>query len=258
MLVLYVLKLPAENDRSLLQRTLTTAEKNQLLDLAWRRVNERIPVPYLTNEAWFAGERYYVNRDVLIPRSPLAETIENQFQPWLGNLQPQRILDLCTGSACLAIYCAKVFPDCEVDAVDISRTALDVAKKNIAMHHCQDRIHAIESDLFSALHGKRYDIIISNPPYVSATEMQQLPAEYQHEPVLALASGSDGLDLTMQIIRQAKNFLTDHGLLIVEVGSSWHTLAHKYPQISFTWLDFARGGEGVFLLTADYLRELKL
>lgn len=258
MLALYVLQLPAENDRSLLQKLLTSEQQQQLLNLALRRVDERIPVPYLTNEAWFAGERYYVNADVLIPRSPLAETIANHFQPWLGNVKPKHILDLCTGSGCLAIYCAKQFPDCAVDAVDISKAALIVANKNIELHNCQQQVHAIESDLFNSLHGKRYDIIVSNPPYVGDAEMQSLPTEYKHEPVLALASGNDGLDLTIKILQQAPDYLTKDGLLIIEVGNSWEALIKRYPHIEFVWLEFEYGGEGVFLLTAEYLRGLKL
>lgn len=258
MLALYVLRLPAENDVSVLQRKLNTQEQQQLLDLALLRVSRRLPVPYLTNEAWFAGERYYVNEHVLIPRSPIAETIINEFQPWLGQLKPKRILDLCTGSGCLAILCAKYFPDCVVDAVDISKDALQVAHKNILLHDCVDRVNAIESDLFTNLQDKKYDIIISNPPYVGEEEMAGLPLEYKHEPVLALQSGIEGLDLTILILKQAAQFLTADGLLIVEVGNSWHALEEKYPDIPFTWLEFSHGGDGVFLLTADELKALKL
>lgn len=254
MLVLYVLKLPAENDRSLLAKQLDPADKIKLLQLAERRVNERIPVPYLTNEAWFAGERYYVNEHVLIPRSPLAETILDHFQPWLSDTQPKHILDLCTGSGCLAILCAKQFPDASVDAVDISTAALDVAKHNLKLHHCFDQVHTIESDLFASVPHRRYDIIISNPPYVDADEMAKLPAEYRHEPELALASGEDGLDLTIKILQQATEYLTPDGLLVVEVGASWQTLDQKFPKIPFTWLEFEHGGEGVFLLTAADLK----
>lgn len=258
MLALYVLQLPAKNDISILQQHLTSAQQKQLLDLALLRADKRVPVPYLTNEAWFAGERYYVNEHVLIPRSPLAETIANHFQPWLGRVQPKRILDLCTGSGCLAIYCAKQFSSCNVDAVDISADALNVARKNVTLHHCESRVHVIHSDLFSALAGKKYDVIISNPPYVSAQEMASLPQEFKYEPVLALESGEDGLDLTVKILQQAAQYLTEDGLLIVEVGDSWHALEAKYPNVAFTWLEFEYGGEGVFLLTAEYLRQLKL
>ncbi|HSX20911.1 MAG TPA: 50S ribosomal protein L3 N(5)-glutamine methyltransferase [Gammaproteobacteria bacterium] len=258
MLALYVLQLPAYNDVSILDRKLTATEQTQLQDLAEQRVTKRIPVPYLTHEAWFAGERYYVNEHVLIPRSPCEEIIANHFQPWLGALQPKSILDLCSGSGCIAIYCAKEFPQASVDAADISVDALNVARKNIALHNCIDRVHAIESDLFTALAGKQYDIIISNPPYVGQQEMAELPLEYKHEPVLALESGIEGLDLTVKILQQASQHLTENGLLVVEVGNSWRALEEKYPKVAFTWLEFAHGGEGVFLLTAEYLRTLKL
>lgn len=258
MLAIYVLKLPAENAPEILQRRLTSDEQLQLYNLAVRRVSQRIPVPYLTNEAWFAGERYYVNEHVLIPRSPLAEIIAQQFQPWLGSLQPKRILDLCTGSGCLAIYCSKEFPQAQVDAVDISPEALAVARKNVELHNCGAQLNIIESDLFSALGSNKYDIIISNPPYVSAEDMASLPLEYTHEPVLALASGTSGLDLTNKILQQAAQHLTADGLLIVEVGNSWYALEEQYPNVAFTWLEFAAGGEGVFVLTADYLRTLRL
>jgi len=259
MLVLFVLKLPAENDRSILERTLNIEQKKQLISLAINRVSSRIPVPYLTNEAWFAGERYYVTKDVLIPRSPLVETIAHKFQPWLGaNKQPTKILDLCTGSGCLAILCAKYFPEAQIDATDISEAALAVAKRNRELHGCIDRVNLIYADLFNGLAKNTYDIIVSNPPYVGQQEMQALPTEYKHEPSLALESGIDGLDLTRIILQQAGNYLTAHGLLFVEVGTSWQTLADKYPHIPFTWLEFANGGEGVFMLSADQLHTLKL
>lgn len=258
MLVLYVLQLPAENDRSLLSRKLTDEQLKQLVELSQRRVAERIPVPYLTNEAWFAGERYYVNADVLIPRSPLAETIVDHFQPWVGDLQPKRILDLCTGSGCLAILCAKEFPMAQVDAIDISALAIAVAKKNVALHECEDRVNIIQSDLFIAVEKQQYDIIISNPPYVGAQEMIDLPHEYLHEPKLALESGADGLDLTVKILQQAAAHLTPNGILIIEVGNSWHALEERFPKVPFVWLEFSHGGDGVFLLTASDLQEFKV
>lgn len=257
MLALYVLKLPAENDTSILERKLTTNEQQQLIELAERRVNDRIPVPYLTHEAWFAGEKYYVNEHVLIPRSPIAELIANHFQPWLGSMQPERILDMCTGSGCLAIYCAKEFPTAQVDGVDISAAAIEVANKNVALHNCAQQVHIIESDLFTNLAQKKYDIIISNPPYVAEFEMQELPAEYKHEPELALESGVQGLDLTIKILQQAAQHLTEDGILIIEVGNSWQALEQLYPTVPFIWLEFAHGGDGVFLLTADALRKVQ-
>lgn len=258
MLALYVLQPSLGADGSFPEQDLTVQQSERLVQLAQRRVTERIPVPYLTNEAWFAGERYYVNQYVIIPRSPLAELIAKHFKPWLGNMQPTHILDMCTGSGCIAIYTAKEFPAAQIDAVDISAPALDVARKNIYLHQCENRVHAIESDLFSALSGRKYDIIISNPPYVDAAEMADLPEEYRHEPELALASGADGLDLTIKILQQAANYLKPQGLLIVEVGYSWPTLAERYPNIPFTWLEFENGGEGVFLLRADELKDIKL
>ncbi len=258
MLALYVIQPSIEADGTIPEQNLTLQQCQQLIDLVQRRVAERIPVPYLTNEAWFAGERYYVNRDVIIPRSPIAELIANHFQPWLGKMQPKHILDMCTGSGCIAIYTAKQFPAAQVDAVDISAAALRVARKNIALHHCEKRVQAIESDLFAALSTRKYDIIISNPPYVDEDEMADLPEEYRHEPVLALASGTDGLELTIKLLREAANYLNPQGLLIVEVGYSWPTLAEKYPNTPFTWLEFEHGGEGVFLLTANDLKDIKL
>jgi ribosomal protein L3 glutamine methyltransferase len=258
MLALYVLQLPAENDRSILKRELSANEQQQLLNLAVRRVEERIPVPYLTHEAWFAGERYYVNQDVLIPRSPLAETILDHFQPWLGDKQPNHILDLCTGSGCLAILTAKEFPDCKIDAVDISPAALEVARKNIALHKVAANVELIESDLFNNLEERRYDIILSNPPYVDEYDMSSLPEEFKHEPELALASGKDGLDITVQILYQASKYLTDDGILIVEVGNSWPALEQRFPKLAFTWLEFFNGGDGVFLLYAQDLKGLTL
>ncbi len=258
MLVLYVLQLPASNNSSLLQQELSVAQKKRLIELAQLRVATRKPVPYLTNDAWFAGEKYYVTEDVLIPRSPLAETILNLFQPWLGNTQPHTILDLCTGSGCLAILCAKQFPEAQVFAADISAEALAVTEINIQLHKCADRVQPVLSDLFANLSGRKFDIIISNPPYVGQQEMQELPYEFKHEPELALASGVDGLDITRLILRQAKQFLTPSGILIVEVGNSWQTLVDMYPEIPFTWLEFAHGGDGVFLLTADQVQAIQI
>lgn len=251
MLALHVLQLPADLDDSALDLPLSKQQAHELQQLALRRVAERIPVPYLTNEAWFGGARYYVNQQVLIPRSPLAELIDQELRPWVGKHKPRKILDLCTGSGCIAIHCAKVFPDCTIDAADISTAALEVAQKNVQLHNAN--VNLYESDLFSGLPATKYDVIISNPPYVSNSEMQTLPQEYQYEPKMALQSGADGLDLTEQILCQAGAYLQPHGLLIVEVGNSWTTLAAKHPELPFTWLEFAQGGEGVFLLHAEDL-----
>lgn len=251
MLAMHVLSLPPDIDSSAMQMQLNAQQEQELRALAERRVTDRIPVPYLTNTAWFAGERYYVNQDVIIPRSPLAELISQHFQPWLGEGQPKRILDMCTGSGCIAIYTAKEFPEAEVTGVDISLDALEVAKKNIDLH--RSNVKLVQSDLFSNLSVEKYDIIISNPPYVGSQEMAELPPEYDHEPTLALQSGDDGLELTERMLREARNFLNPGGLLIVEVGNSWELLAAKYPMLPFIWLEFAHGGDGVFLLHTEDL-----
>lgn len=251
MLALHVLQLPADVEDDALDLPLNKSQSHELQRLAIRRVEDRLPVPYLTNVAWFGGARYYVNQHVIIPRSPCAELIDQELQPWLGKHHPHKILDLCTGSGCIAIHCSKVFSDCIIDAADISSSALEVAQKNIQLHNAN--VNLYESDLFSALPPTKYDVIISNPPYVGAMEMQSLPREYQYEPKLALESGVDGLELTEQILRQAKAYLQPHGLLIVEVGNSWMTLAARHPKLRFTWLEFAQGGEGVFLLRAEDL-----
>lgn len=257
MLAMHVLNLPADVEDTIVKQTLTEKNQIELRKLTLRRINERLPVPYLTGEAWFAGEKYVVNEHVLIPRSPIAELIDHQFQPWLGEKSPKRILDLCTGSGCIAIHCAKTFPNAKVDAIDISTQALAVAKENVKRHNCESQVNLIESDLFSKVRDKKYDIIVSNPPYVGNDEMNGLPPEFQHEPKLALASGFDGLDITKTILAEAEQRLTSDGLLVIEVGNSWEVLEESYPEVSFTWLEFERGGEGVFLLTAEYLAECR-
>ena len=217
----YVLNLSPNVNRNVLNRILSEKEKEALLNLANRRVNECIPVPYLTNEAWFCDEKYFVDERVIIPRSPFAELIRNKFKPWLKIETINSILDLCTGSGCIAIACANAFPQALIDAVDISQAALEVANYNIQRHKVSNRVQTIYSDLFQNLLGKKYNIIISNPPYVSAKEHYCLPAEYQNEPKLALISGNDGLDCTRKILAQAYDFLHPKGLLFVEVGSGW-------------------------------------
>jgi ribosomal protein L3 glutamine methyltransferase len=254
-LVLHALHLQHGLAPELFSARLTRDEKQRVFDLLSQRYEKRIPVPYLTNEAWFAGLSFYVDERVLVPRSPIAELIEQHFEPWVDPEQVGHILDMCTGSACIAIACAHAFPCAQVDAADISTDALAVAQKNIEQHGMEDMLNLYESNLFADLPAQRYDIIVSNPPYVSAEEMAALPDEYRHEPELGLASGEEGLEACIEILAEAGNWLNDDGILVVEVGNSAGTLVECFPLVPFLWLEFERGGEGVFLLTAEQVRE---
>ena len=252
LLVLHALHMPFDSADALLSARLTMAERRAVVALLKRRVAERLPAAYLTQESWFAGLSFYVDERVLVPRSPIAELVENGFSPWLA-AEPRRVLDLCTGSGCIGIACAYAFEDAEVDLADISRDALEVANINIARHELGDRVHPCESDVFSGLAGRRYDLIVSNPPYVDARDLAEMPEEYHREPALGLASGVDGLDITRRILREAAAHLEEGGLLVVEVGNSWVALDEAFSQIGFTWLEFERGGHGVFCMTRDEL-----
>ncbi len=250
-LVLSSLKLPVDDlPEMFLDAKLTATEKQSLLALIKKRIEQRIPLPYLTNEAWFAGLPFFVDERVLIPRSPFAELIESQFEPWLENPEHvQRILDLCTGSGCIAIALALAF-DAKVDAVDISTDALAVADMNIKMHNLEDQVTSIQSDCWQALEPEQqYDLIISNPPYVGADEMATLPEEYRHEPASALEAADNGLALVKEILLKAADYLSDDGLLFVEVGNSDLAVDKAWPDIAFLWLDFEHGGHGIFMLT---------
>lgn len=252
-LILHALHLNQNLPESLWACHLTFNEKQKISQLFQRRINERIPTPYLTNEAWFAGLSFYVDENVLIPRSPIAELIEQQFDPWLETDNIQTVLEIGTGSGCIAIATALALPDAQVDAVDISPQAIEIAQKNINTYEVQDRVILFEGDLFSPLQNKTYDLIICNPPYVDAFEMANLPPEFQHEPRLALEAGEDGLDIVRKILQQAYNYLNNKGILIVEVGATVNALLETYPDVEFIFPDFKRGGDGVFLLTKEQL-----
>jgi ribosomal protein L3 glutamine methyltransferase len=251
-LVLPSVFLPLDIPEDMHTARLTSSERHRIVERVIRRVNERVPVAYLTNKAWFCGMEFYVDERVLVPRSPIGELIDNRFSGILRD-KPQHILDMCTGSGCIAIACAYAFPETEVDAVDISADALAVAERNIEAHGVENWVTPIRSDLFRELVSLQYDLIVTNPPYVDEEDMSDLPQEYRHEPELGLASGTDGLKLTRRILACAPDYLTEQGVLICEVGNSMVHLMEQYPEIPFTWLEFENGGDGVFMLTKQQL-----
>lgn len=256
-LVLHALHLGHDLPGDYLQARVAAEESERILELFHQRIDRRVPAAYLIGEARFAGLDFYVDENVLIPRSPIAELIEEGFAPWLDPAQVTSVLDMCCGSGCIGIACAYAFPDALVDLSDISPAALDVAARNLERHHLEGRVRALRADVYDGLDGERYDLIVSNPPYVSSTEMQTLPAEYRHEPELALEAGDDGMDVVARILAEGADYLRPGGIMVVEVGASAELLMVRFPDIPFLWLDFERGGDGVFLLTAEQLEEFR-
>jgi ribosomal protein L3 glutamine methyltransferase len=254
-LVCHALHLPFRFAGDYLGARLTAAERDAVAALFDTRIDTRKPAAYLTHEAWFAGLPFYVDERVLVPRSPLAEWIERGFSPWLEAESVDRVLDLCTGSGCIALACAAHFDNAEVDAVDISADALEVAQRNVARHQLEDWVHLYRSNLFEDLPDEHYQLIISNPPYVAADEMQVLPAEYRHEPEIGLLADKGGLDVAVRILAQAPDYLSDDGILVIEVGNSEDMLVECFPDVPFTWLEFERGGHGVLLLEAAQAKQ---
>jgi ribosomal protein L3 glutamine methyltransferase len=248
-LILHTLHLPLDTLDPFLDAKLTAQEKSALLELLKRRVEQKIPAAYLTHEAFLGDFKFYVDERVIVPRSFIAELLRERLFPWVADADnTTTVLDLCTGSGCLAILAAAAFPNAMVDAADLSPEALQVAQRNVSDYELQNRINLVQSDLFGKLSGKQYDIIISNPPYVDADSVAALPAEYLHEPKLSLGSGADGLDATREILKQAASHLTPHGILIVEIGHNRDVLEAAYPDLPFTWLDVSEGDQFVFLL----------
>lgn len=275
-LVLQTLALDWNANPDILDSKLLPSEKAEFMSLLERRINEKVPTSYLLNLAYFCEKPYYVDERVLIPRSPIAELINNRFAPYCldenhqpreaaNNLpentqpkMPRRILDMCTGSGCIAIALAYAFPEAEVDATDISKEALEVAAINAEHHNKQFEVALLESDLFSKIPAEnQYDLIVSNPPYVDAEDMADLPAEFLHEPELALAAGQDGLDLVRKMLAQATDYLTEDGLIVIEVGNSEWAMRQNFNTVDFYWLQFQKGGSGIFALTAAQCREYR-
>lgn len=255
-LVLRTLGLPPDANQSVLDMPITEQQAQRLRANIDLRITKKIPTPYIVQETWFAGWRFYVDERVIIPRSPIAELIENQFQPWLLH-EPKKMLDMCTGGGCIAIACALSFPSVQqIDAVDLSPAALEVADINVKSHGVTARVNLVESDLFANI-TDQYDLIVSNPPYVSEEEVAALPDEFHYEPSNALLGGDhDGLALPVKILQQAVNYLNDDGILVLEVGYSESALCERYPNAPFTWLEFEHGGQGVLVITKEQLRDL--
>ena len=255
-LILHTLHLPLEQLEPFLDARLTHSEMQHVMGLLQRRVTERLPAAYLTQEAWLGEHRFYVDERVIVPRAFIAELLRDQLTPWIADPDAvTSVLDLCTGSGCLAILAALAFASAKVDAVDLSPDALAVAAINVAEYDLDGQIELVYSDLFDGVHGRTYDLILSNPPYVDAESVAALPKEYLHEPAMALGSGNDGLDATRRILAQARPYLSPHGMLIVEIGHNRERIEADYPQLPITWLETSAGDEHVFLLRREELPE---
>ena len=255
-LVLAALYLPADVPEAMYQSRLTLVEKERVIRLIETRLGTRQPVAYLTNSAWFCGSEFYVDERTIVPRSPIGELIMQKFAGLIDH-EPKRILDMCTGSGCIAIACAQQFLEAEVDAVDLSLDALDVAQINIERHGLAERVFPISSDLFNDIPQDKYDLIVTNPPYVDEEVLDDLPLEFHFEPEMSLGSGADGLDITKRILAQAADYLTDNGVLVCEVGNSMVHLIEQFPTVPFNWIEFKNGGLGVFSLTRAQLVEYR-
>ena len=260
-LVFQALQLPWEMPENYLDSRLSLHERHKIADLVEQRISGRKPLAYLLNQAWFCDLPYYVDERVLVPRSPISELIKNAFQPWLGDVQVDRVMDLCTGSGCIGIAAAHAYPEAMVDLLDISDDALEVAHINIDQHELWGRVQALQSDLFSALDDlpekPRYQLILSNPPYVDAEDMSDMPDEFHHEPELGLTAGNDGLDFARIILATAADYLDEQGLLVLEVGNSWWALQEEYPEVPFIWPEFEAGGHGILVLSAEDCRKFQ-
>lgn len=255
-LVLAALYLPADVPEAMYQSRLTLVEKERVIRLIETRLGTRQPVAYLTNSAWFCGSEFYVDERTIVPRSPIGELIMQKFAGLIDH-EPKRILDMCTGSGCIAIACAQQFLEAEVDAVDLSLDALDVAQINIERHGLAERVFPISSDLFNDIPQDKYDLIVTNPPYVDEEDLDDMPQEFHFEPEMSLGSGADGLDITKRILAQAADYLTDNGVLVCEVGNSMVHLIEQFPTVPFNWIEFKNGGLGVFSLTRAQLFECR-